>query len=182
MLTVLSATSPGSARRNSAKGPGHNTHLTSGAFSETTGSMRIQAALMGVHTEVAGNLNEKVGAAKVNGAIGNITLDVGGNKTETALGRVAVVKGDEAETVTGNRMVMVGGAVFDKVGGGQTVTAGGPATFIGALHKFDAATSITFKCGASEVVIDGSGVTIKGAAVAVLSPKIQLTKKVAQGA
>lgn len=172
----------GLSQEDRAKGPGHNTHLTSGAYSESTGSMRIQAALMGVHTEAAGNLTETVGGAKVTGAIGNITLDVGGNKTETALGRIAVVKGDEAETVTGNRMVMVGGAIFDKVGGGQTVTAGGPATFIGSFQKFDAATSITFKCGESEVVIDGSGVTIKGLAVAVLSPKIQLTKKVAQGA
>jgi len=100
----------------------------------------------------------------------------------TALGRVTVVKGDEAETIGGNRMVMVGGVIYDKVGGNQTVTADAPATFIGSFQKFEAATSITFKCGDSEVLIDGSGVTIKALAVAILSPKIQLTKKVAQGA
>ena len=172
----------GISAEDRAKGPGHNTHLTSGAYSESTGSMRIQAALMGVHTEAAADLSETIGGAKVNGAIGNITLDVGGNKNENCLGRVAVVKGDEAESVGGNRMVMVGAAIFDKVDGGQTVTAGGPATFIGSFQKFEAKTSITFKCGSSEVVVDGSGVTIKGLAVAVLSPKIQLTKKVAQGA
>jgi len=172
----------GISQEDRAKGPGHSTHLTSGAYSESTGSMRIQAALMGIKTEAAGNLTETVGGAKVNGAIGNITIDVGGNKNENCLGRVAVVKGDEAESVGGNRMVMVGAAIFDKVGGSQTVTAGGPATFIASFQKFEAKTAITFKCGESEVVVDGSGVTIKGLAVAALSPKIQLTKKVAQGA
>jgi type VI secretion system secreted protein VgrG len=170
----------GISQEDRAKGPGHNTHLVSGSYSESVGSMRIAAALMGVKTTVAGNMNETVGAAKVTGAVGNITLDVGGNKTETALGRVTVVKGDEAETIGGNRMVMIGGAIYDKVDGGQTVQAGGPATFIGAFQKFEASGGITFKCGASEVVVDDSGVTITSPAVAVLSPKIQLTKKVSQ--
>jgi type VI secretion system secreted protein VgrG len=135
---------------------------------------------MGVHTDVAGNVTETVGGAKVTGAIGDVVLDVGGNKTEKALGRVAVVKGDEAETVGGNRMVMIGGAIYDKVDGGQSVTAGAPATFIGAFQKFEAATAITFSCGASEVVIDGSGISITSPIVAFLSPKIQLTKKVSE--
>ncbi len=170
----------GISQEDRAKGPGHNTHLVSGDFAESVGSLRIQAALMGVKTEVGGNMNETVGAAKVTGAIGDITLDVGGNKNETALGRVAVVKGDEAETIGGNRMVMIGGVIYDKVGGGQTVQAGGPATFIASFQKFEAAGAITFKCGASEMVVDDSGVTITSPMVAVLSPKIQLTKKVSQ--
>jgi type VI secretion system secreted protein VgrG len=170
----------GISEADRAKGPGHNTHLVSANYTETVGSIRIQAALMGVNTEVGGNMTETVATAKVTGAIGDIVLDVGGNKTEMAMGRVAVVKGDEAETVGGNRMVMIGGAIYDKVDGGQSVTAGGPATFIGAFHKMEAATAITFSCGASEVVIDGSGVTITSPLIAFLSPKIQLTKKVTE--
>jgi len=170
----------GISETDRAKGPGHHTHLVAGNYTETTSGLRIQAALMGVHLDVAGNVTESVGAAKATGAIGNVVLDVGGNKDETALGRVAVVKGDEAETVGGNRMVMIGGAIYDKVDGGQSVTAGGPATFIGAFQKFEAGTAITFTCGASEVVIDGSGVSITSPLVAILSPKIQLTKKVTE--
>ena len=70
--------------------------------------------------------------------------------------------------------------VYDKVKGSYTIEGGGPSTFIGLFHTMDAKTKITFKCGASEVVIDGSGVTIKSPLVAMLAPKIQLTKSVAQ--
>ncbi len=170
----------GISQEDRAKGPGHNTHLVTGSFSEAVGSMRIQAALMGVHTEVAGDVTEKVGGARVTGAIGHIATTIAGDKTEKAVGTVAVVKGDEAETIGGNHMALVGGAVLDKVSGGYSVSAGGPASFIGAFHKIDASGSITFKAGDSELVIDSSGVTIKGTLVSILASKIQLTKKVTE--
>jgi type VI secretion system secreted protein VgrG len=75
---------------------------------------------------------------------------------------------------------MVGGAIVDKLKGSHAVQAGGPATFIGAFQKMEAKTSITLKCGGSEVVIDGSGITVKGALVAMLAPKIHLPKNVTE--
>ena len=62
----------------------------------------------------------------------------------------------------------------------RQIEAGAPATFIGAFHKVDAGTSITFKCGGSEVVVDGSGVSIKSAMITITAGKIALTKSVAE--
>jgi type VI secretion system secreted protein VgrG len=44
----------------------------------------------------------------------------------------------------------------------------------------EAASMIVLKCGASEVVIDDSGVSITSPLVAFLAPKIQLPKKVSE--
>ncbi len=71
---------------------------------------------------------------------------------------------------------MVGGAILQKIGAGYTVQAGGKAAFMGAFHKVDASTAIVFKCGGSEVVIDGGGVTIKGALVTITAPEISLKR------
>ncbi|APR88053.1 hypothetical protein A7982_13402 [Minicystis rosea] len=71
---------------------------------------------------------------------------------------------------------MVGGAVLEKIGASHTVTAAGKAMFVGAFHKIDASTAIVFKCGGSEVVIDGGGVTIKAPLVTITAPNITLTK------
>ena len=76
--------------------------------------------------------------------------------------------------------VVVGGAIVDKHKGSHEIEAGGPATFIGAFHKLDAKGAITLKCGASEVVLDGSGLTITSPALAIAGSKIQLTKKVGE--
>lgn len=161
-----------------AKGPGHSIHKVTSTLGESIGGMNIQAALMGIHTQVGGSMTESVGAAKATGAVGDITTNVGGSKTDQALGFVHYAKGDEAESIGASRTMMVGGVVYDKVSGGKNVQAGAPATFIGAFHKIEAATSITLKCGASEIVIDGSGVSITSPVVAFLAPKIQLAQDV----
>ena len=53
--------------------------------------------------------------------------------------------------------------------------------FVGAFHKIDASTAIVFKCGDSEVVIDGGGVAIKAALVTISAPKVTLTETTAEG-
>jgi len=163
-----------------AKGPGHSLHKVDASLSEDIGSLRIQASIQEIHTEVAGNMTEDVGLAKVTAMFGNITETTAGNKTTNALGTIVFAKGGETENADGNSTTMVGGLIYDKIGGGYSVEGGGPTTFIGAFQKMEAATSITFKCGESEVVIDDSGVTIKSPIVAFLASKIQLTKSVAQ--
>lgn len=163
-----------------AKGPGHSTHKVASDYTETTGSLRIQAAITGVHTEIGGNLSETIGLAKVQAAWGDIADTVGGNKSTKAVGQITFSKGDVSESAGGASTTMVGGVVYEKVGGGLSIEASAPATFIGAFHKMEAATAITLKCGASEVVIDGGGVTITSPMVAILAGKIQLPKAVAE--
>lgn len=163
-----------------AKGPGHSTAKVAGSLQEKAGSTRIRAVLNGVHNEIAGNVKETVGAAKVEMVLGNRTETVGGSKTETALGLVIITKGDETEKVTGNKMTMVGGAILEKIAGKHDITAGSPATFIGAFHKIEAGTSITLKCGASEVVIDGSGIAMTSPLVTITAGKVSMTKAVSE--
>jgi len=75
----------------------------------------------------------------------------------------------------------VGGAILEKMGEGHAVTASSKAMFVGAFHKIDASTAISFKCGESEVTIDGGGVTIKAAAVTITAPKVTLKSTTNQG-
>ena len=162
------------------KGPGHSLNKVDGNLTESAGALKVVACITGVNTEVAGNMDQKIGVGRVEMVFGNRTEEVDGNKDETCVGLIVLSKGDVSEKVSGNKTTMVGAAIVDMVKGNHTVEAGGPATMIGALHKVTASSSITFKVGGSEVVIDNSGVTFKAPIIAVLSPKIQLTKKVAE--
>jgi type VI secretion system secreted protein VgrG len=121
-----------------------------------------------------------VGAAQAEIVIGSRAETVGGNKDEKAIGLVVLSKAGESEKVGGSKTTMVGGLIYDKLKGSHQIEAGGPATFIGAFHKIEAKTKITFKCGASSVVVDGSGFTVLAPLVTVLAAKIQLPKKVAE--
>jgi type VI secretion system secreted protein VgrG len=163
-----------------AKGPGHSTRKIAGSAKEQIGSIRVAAAVKEVSTNVTGNLTESIGAARVEMALGNRAEEIGGNKDESALGLVVITKGDETEKVTGPKTSMVGGAILEKIAGGHSIVATAPATMIGAFHKIEAGTSITLKCGASEVVIDGSGIAVTSPLVTIMAGKISLTKSVAE--
>ena len=163
-----------------AKGPGHNTNKVAGTQTEKIGSIRVAAAITGVMTNVSGDLTEDIGAARIEMAMGNRAEAVGGNKTETALGLVVYSKADETEKVTGAKTTLVGGAILAKIGGGHSVTASAPATFLGAFHKIEASTSITLKCGASTVVIDGSGIALTSPIVTITAGKVAMTKAVSE--
>lgn len=162
------------------KGPGHSTHKVDGSYSESTGALRISGVLMGMHQEISGNLDETVAAAKLTATFGGINESTGGNKTVTALGQLTFSKGDDTENSAGAATAMIGGLVYDKIKGGYALEAGAPATFIGAFHKMEAATSISFTCGASSIQMDDSGVTITSPLVTILAGKIQLTKAVTE--
>ncbi|APR79156.1 Putative vgr related protein [Minicystis rosea] len=162
------------------KGPGHSTAVIAGSHTEKVGSIKALGAIKQIDTNVTANKTIDVGAATVQLAIGNYGESARGNKTESALGLVVLSKAGESEEVGGSKTTMVGGAIVDKLKGSHAIQAGGPATFIGAFHKMEAKQSITFKCGASTVVIDEAGITIKSPIVAVLAPKIQLPQKVSE--
>jgi type VI secretion system secreted protein VgrG len=163
-----------------AKGPGHGLSKITGSHTEKVGALKVTGALTGVNTNVSGNMNDKIGAARIEMALGNRAEQVDGNKTESALGLVIYSKADETEKVSASKTTMVGGAILEKIAGGHSITASAPATFIGAFHKIEAGTSITLKCGASEVVIDGSGVAMKSPIVTITALKVQMTKSVSE--
>jgi type VI secretion system secreted protein VgrG len=163
-----------------AKGPGHSTALVGGSQSETVGGMKITGVLDGINTNVGGSMTQNAGAAHVEIVIGDRGESAEGSKTENALGLVVLSKGGESETVGAAKTCMVGGAIIDKLKGSHAIEAGGPATFIGAFHKLEAKGKITLKCGASEVVIDGSGITITSPMITVMGGKIQLPKSVSE--
>lgn len=162
------------------KGPGHAIGKITGSYTETVGGIKAVGLLNGHDTKVAGDMTQNAGAAHVEICIGSRSESGQGNKTETQLGLVVLSKGGESETVTGARTTMVGGAIVDKLKGSHQVEAGGPATFIGAFHKMEAKGAITLKCGASEIVIDKSGVTVTSPMVTFMAGKIHLPKDVSE--
>lgn len=162
------------------KGPGHNLWSVGADMKETSGTLRVAAAITGITSEIAGNVEEKIGAAKAVLTWGDITSEVGKDKTEKALGFVTISRADESEEITGSKTQMIGGAILEKVKGDRSIESTGPATLIGAFHKIEAATKITFKCGESEVVVDADGVTVKSPIMTVMASKITLTKDVSQ--
>ncbi len=162
------------------KGPGHSIAKVGGAHSETVGALKVTAALQSIDTDIAADKRLGVGAATVQLSIGDYAESVGGSKEEKALGLIVLSKAGESEKVGAAKTAMVGGAVVDKLKGTHSIKAAGPATFIGAFHKVEAASKIVLKCGASEVVIDDSGVAITSPLVAFLAPRIQLPKKVSE--
>jgi type VI secretion system secreted protein VgrG len=162
-----------------SKGPGHSTAKVAGKHSETVGTAKIMASLNGIITNIGGSATRTVSAANIALAWGNLAEAVG-SKTEKAVGLVVLAKGNESESVKSSRMGMVGGAILEQIKGTHAVSAGANATLIGAFHKVEASSSITFKCGGSTLVIDGSGVTLKSPMVMLGASKIQLTKATAE--
>ena len=170
----------GNAASDSATGPGHAVNVCSATHAEKIGSVKATIAAAGIHTTIKGARTQHVGAARVELVGGTRAESCLADKTEKAVGLVVLSKAPESETVGGARSTMVGGAILEKIGGSHSVAATAKAIFVGAFHKVDATTAIVFKCGDSEVVIDGGGVTIKATAVTITAPNIKLTKAVSE--
>lgn len=158
-----------------AKGPGHSINNVTGTHTEKIGSLKVLAALNGLNLNVKGAMTQDVSAAHVEVVIGSRAESVEGAKTEKALGLVVLSKGGESEKISGSKTQMVGGAILEKVGS-HAVQATGNATFIGAFHSLTASSAIVLKCGGSEVVIDGGGVTMTSAMITLMGGKIQIPK------
>jgi hypothetical protein len=126
-------------------------------------------------------MTQSIGAARVELVGGSRAEAVQGSKTESAIGLVVLSSGDEGQEIGGAMSQMIGGALLQKAGGNIQIAGGGKVGLIGALHKVDASGKITFKCGASEVVIDGSGVSFKTPLLNLAAGSIKLTKTVAEG-
>ncbi|MDI3284254.1 type VI secretion system tip protein TssI/VgrG [Polyangium sp. 15x6] len=170
----------GNSGSDSATGPGHSINICSSTHDETVGGLKATIAAAGIHTTVNGARTQDVGAARVELVAGTRAETCLADKTEKALGLAVISGAPESETVGGSRTTMVGGAVVDKIGGSHTVVATSKGMFVGAFHKVDASESIVFKCGASEVVIDGGGITIKSPLVTITAPNVKEKGNVSQ--
>ncbi|MEO7330840.1 MAG: type VI secretion system tip protein TssI/VgrG, partial [Minicystis sp.] len=62
---------PGIDETDRATGPGHSTSKVAGKLDESVGSIKVVAALTGIHTNVAGNLTDSIGAARAELIMGN---------------------------------------------------------------------------------------------------------------
>jgi type VI secretion system secreted protein VgrG len=166
----------GNAAADSGTGPGHSINLCAASHAEKVRSVKATIAAGGINTTVKGARTQSIGAARIELVGGTRSEMCAADKTEKSVGLVVVSGKAEHEKVGGSRTTMVGGAILQKIGAGYTTQAGGKAAFLGAFHKVDASTAIVFRCGGSEVVIDGGGVTIKGALVTITGPEISLKK------
>jgi len=167
----------GNSGANSATGPGYAINECSATHSEKVGSIKATIAAAGIHTTVKAARTHKIGAARIELVAGGRAETCSADKKEKAIGLVVLSSSPESETVGGSRTTMVGGAILEKIGGSCTVKATAKGMFVGAFHKIDASEAITFKCGDSEVVIDGGGVAIKTpGVVTITAPNITLTQ------
>lgn len=171
----------GVSEADTATGPGHSQYKVTGPHTETVGSLKMTGALGAINLNVAVARTETVGAAHLEATLADRAESVEGAKAETAVGLIVVSLADDTETTKAARSNVVGGAMLEKTKGNHSVTDDVAATFVGAMHKLSANTKITFKVGASSVVIDGSGVTVESPIVTLTGATIKHTKNVADG-
>lgn len=171
----------GFTEEDKAKGPGYAQYKVTGSYTETVGGMRMVAALEAVNRNIEAAMTDTVGAATIEVIKGARAESVEGASSETEPALVIATKGDEIETVHGARQLTVGGAVMEQVGGNYTIEAGAAVNMVGAMHNMKAKSKITFKCGASSVVLDGSGVTIQAPVVNMTASAVAAPKAVADG-
>lgn len=166
----------GFTESDAATGPGHAQYTVTGSHSEITGAAHILAVAGGVNLNVTGSMTQTVGAALVELVKGDHAESVEGVKSETQIGLIVATKGDESEKASGSLAYTVGGAIIEKVNGSMEMSGGAGATFLGALHKIDASSKITLTCGASSIVIDGSGIVITSAMVNFMGAVMEVSK------
>jgi type VI secretion system secreted protein VgrG len=162
-------------------GAGHDQYVISGDHSETIGALGVTAAVGSLLTNVTANMTQTVGAAHVELILGDRAESTEGMKTESSLGLIVLSKGDESETVHAMRSAMIGGARFEQVDGNREVSSDAMVSLVGAMHKIEAETKLTFSCGASSIVVDNSGITLTSPMIDFMGASITLEKDVNDG-
>jgi len=168
----------GFSAEDKAKGPGYAQHKITGTYKETVGGMRLVATVEAVNRNIKATMSETIGAAAIEIIKGSRAESVEGASSETEPALVLVTKGDDIETVHGARQLTIGGALLEQVGGNYTIEASAPLSWVGAMYDVKAKSKITFKCGASSVVLDGSGITIEAPIVNLTASGVKATKAV----
>jgi type VI secretion system secreted protein VgrG len=115
-----------------------------------------------------------VGNDQVEGVSNDQNLTVGNNQTTAITNDQALQVGnnqtlsvgaDQTIEVSSNHNLDVGSNQILTIGGDQTFEVTGNQTFNGEGITIEGNTSITLKVGANKIVIDSSGITMKGTSV-----------------
>jgi len=116
-----------------------------------------------------------VGAVRIELVGGGRSETTGGNKIETVGGaHLTLASAGIATDAGGNAALNVGGAMMQKIAGSHSISAEGPLVLTTATLKLQASEKITLKAGQAEVVLDGSGILIKGTMVTFRASKITI--------
>lgn len=163
------------AATGGASGSGTAGLTVGGSLTESVGGAQVVSAIGGIAIGVGGSSTETVGAARIEVAGGGHAETTGGNKVETVGGaEIVLASGSIAQDATGSAAISVGGVMTQKIAGNHSITADGAVVVTSAVLKLQASGSLTLKCGAAEVVVDGSGVLIKGTLVTLSAGTIKL--------
>lgn len=171
----------GFSESDTTAGPGYSQYQVSADHKEVIGGMRIAASADATNFNIKGTMTEDVGAAHIELIAGDRAESVEAASSETEPGLVVVAKGGEAHTVQGAQQLNIGGALMEDVQGDYSIEAGISASLIGSLCDIKAKGKITIQCGASSLVIDGSGVTIQTPTLNLSGSAAKATKAVSDG-
>ncbi|MFZ4859452.1 MAG: type VI secretion system Vgr family protein [Desulfuromonadaceae bacterium] len=156
---------------NRTKSVGANQNITVGEnHTESIGmSMSLTVGLNTTET-VAINKAETIGAAKELTIGGAYQVTVGGVMNETVGGaKMEEVGGYRAEIVGGYNQITVGEDLTEKIGGNATLTVSKKLSEEADDITITAKSKLTLVCGGNTIVLDPSGITIKGTLVKINS-------------
>ncbi len=171
----------GFSESDTTAGPGYSQYKVAGDHSETVGGNRIAASVEATNFNITGNMSEDVGAAHIELIVGDRAESVEAASSETSPGLVVVAKGGEVHTVQGAQQLNIGGALMETVKGDYSIEAGASAALTGSMHDIKAKSKLTIQCGASSIVIDGSGITIQTPTLSLTGSGVKATKAVSDG-
>jgi type VI secretion system secreted protein VgrG len=133
-----------------------------GAVTESIGALAVINSATGVAFAVGGSSTETVGAARIELIGGGKNEQIGASKLETVGAYVVNVSKSLAIDAKGAVALNLASQKQD-ISGGHSITAEAAGVVTASNVTLEASGKITLSCGAAEVVIDSSGVAIKGA-------------------
>jgi type VI secretion system secreted protein VgrG len=178
VTAAVAATAPAAVREiteamGGGSGSGTVGLTVNGNLTETVGAVQVLSAVGGLAIAVGGVSTETVGAVRIELVGGGRAETTGGNKIETVGGaHLTLASAGIATDAGGNAALNVGGAMMQKIAGSHSISAEGPLVLTSAMLKLQASEKITLKAGKAEVVLDGSGILIKGTMVTLRAGKI----------
>lgn len=178
VTAAVAATAPAAVREltgamNTQGGSGTAGLTVNGNLTETVGAVQVLSAIGGIAIGVGGSSSETVGAVRIELVGGGRAETTGGNKTENVGGaHLTLASGGIATDAGGNVALTVGGGMIQKITGSHAISADGPLVLTTAMLKLQASEKLTLKAGEAEVVVDDSGILIKGTIVNLVAGKI----------
>ena len=146
----------------SSGGTGTWATVVTGNVTETVGGLMVINTAKGITLGIGANSNETVGAARIETVAGGLVETTGGSKAET----VAVYKVDAKQSLSISSgaavAINIAGSQKQTIKGSHSISSDGPVMVTAPQLKMKGSGAISLVCGANKVIIDSSGVAIKG--------------------